>query len=1036
MIRTSKTLIALLGFCLFAPVTRNAFCEERVVYEYGFENDWNDWQGANPWELSRDGAHGGEFSAHCPVQANLNSSLYTPAMEIPDDGEQTFFEFWVHCDARVPDSDNDNFLDDYFYLSISVDGGGPQDVLYDYCRDDEWQDNWIHYLPGTWFRDDMPAWRVRHDLTQFAGHSVRLEWMLITDDDMGGNQGTGLWIDDFKLIATDARQNDVGVEWVHVKYPTSMGLTLASSMKATNFGTFDQARVVKYYQLDAGDRAPIIPWNGLIADSSQFCSFNITPNRIPNQGMIHLRSYCQIQEDEDHSNDTATADLMIYPENVWQLGYDDRRWSEVILFDQGGPAVLFTPVEDNIRGEFSIYALEAVWSDEQDQNINAVLTISTDDHGQPGQQIFTREFTVTPQQLSPRRHYIDLADIEVLKNLQTNFWVSIVPDRNSGFPQIMGRVPEGEDEYWGAGHYFNFDGNRMNEINSDFQLHAILTNGEIDEINLATQPVLNFGAVALNRPKSMPLTIVGGSTAPVTIEDVEINSEFFSIEGLGELPLELSVGEIAEFTIICNSEQEGVVEANLSFTCNDDSPPVVHLICTTDEAPEISVDPDEIDFGSVEREQFDDTELIIFNIGTADLVISDISVEGEGFDIDFAQEFTIAPEGDATVFPIFNPMVAGRFDGRLVIACNDPYTPLLIVPLTGFCPGVGSPVVENPISDCRVEEDFNSFVVADLDTVFRDMEGDELLFEAVSDEASLQVNIDDENRLTLSSSANWNGHAVVTVSANDQVEEARRPGPRSPGSADRCYTIAGYRNVLRPNAYPNIPSRDNITEDSFEIEVIPVNDAPDPFYLFTPEEGFQVLRDQWDVRFAWDAAQDVDGDRLIYNLHFEYGFGGDSGWVEVHPGRNTEMNVELSVLFGGIPAQDRDTSLVAEWWVTAHDQSESSASEERRHISIELPLSIGTEPKLSLIPSVLTLSAFPNPFNSRTTISYSLPRSGRYAIDVIDLQGRLVTRLSDGWKEAGSYREVWDGAGTPGGSYIIKLNSDKESFSRPITLVK
>jgi len=89
-----------------------------------------------------------------------------------------------------------------------------------------------------------------------------------------------------------------------------------------------------------------------------------------------------------------------------------------------------------------------------------------------------------------------------------------------------------------------------------------------------------------------------------------------------------------------------------------------------------------------------------------------------------------------------------------------------------------------------------------------------------------------------------------------------------------------------------------------------------------------------------------------------------------------------------------------------------------------------------LHPSTFSLSAFPNPFNSSTTISYSIPVSGWTRMDVVDMNGRLVTRLSDGWREAGSYREVFQGNGLASGQYVIKLNSDTESFSIPITIIK
>ena len=99
-------------------------------------------------------------------------------------------------------------------------------------------------------------------------------------------------------------------------------------------------------------------------------------------------------------------------------------------------------------------------------------------------------------------------------------------------------------------------------------------------------------------------------------------------------------------------------------------------------------------------------------------------------------------------------------------------------------------------------------------------------------------------------------------------------------------------------------------------------------------------------------------------------------------------------------------------------------------------LSTGNPDMPVVFPKTFMLSAFPNPFNSSTTISYSLPTSGRYAIDVIDLQGRLVTRLSDGWHEAGCYREVWDGGKVGSGLYNIVIDYNGNRSSLPLVLIK
>jgi len=66
-------------------------------------------------------------------------------------------------------------------------------------------------------------------------------------------------------------------------------------------------------------------------------------------------------------------------------------------------------------------------------------------------------------------------------------------------------------------------------------------------------------------------------------------------------------------------------------------------------------------------------------------------------------------------------------------------------------------------------------------------------------------------------------------------------------------------------------------------------------------------------------------------------------------------------------------------------------------------------------------SIYPNPFNPSTTISYSLDRSGWTRVDVVDISGRLWTRLVDASQAAGSHSITWNAANIPTGVYIVRL---------------
>jgi hypothetical protein len=90
---------------------------------------------------------------------------------------------------------------------------------------------------------------------------------------------------------------------------------------------------------------------------------------------------------------------------------------------------------------------------------------------------------------------------------------------------------------------------------------------------------------------------------------------------------------------------------------------------------------------------------------------------------------------------------------------------------------------------------------------------------------------------------------------------------------------------------------------------------------------------------------------------------------------------------------------------------------------------------------VLSISAYPNPFNPKTTIRYTVPATGHVAIEVFDLRGKHVATLIDAEKDAGEYTVQWDGRddrGRPAGSgvYFGRLTSAAGQRSYKLTLLK
>lgn len=84
----------------------------------------------------------------------------------------------------------------------------------------------------------------------------------------------------------------------------------------------------------------------------------------------------------------------------------------------------------------------------------------------------------------------------------------------------------------------------------------------------------------------------------------------------------------------------------------------------------------------------------------------------------------------------------------------------------------------------------------------------------------------------------------------------------------------------------------------------------------------------------------------------------------------------------------------------------------------------------SLKPGVFKLYRnSPNPFRGATRIAYDLPARSKVLLNIYDVDGRQVTRLADGWQEAGRYNLKWDGRdkkgrACPAGVYFCSLKTE------------
>jgi hypothetical protein len=89
-------------------------------------------------------------------------------------------------------------------------------------------------------------------------------------------------------------------------------------------------------------------------------------------------------------------------------------------------------------------------------------------------------------------------------------------------------------------------------------------------------------------------------------------------------------------------------------------------------------------------------------------------------------------------------------------------------------------------------------------------------------------------------------------------------------------------------------------------------------------------------------------------------------------------------------------------------------------------------------PGVQTfsLSAYPNPFNPTTTLSFDLLQAGKVQLQVFDIMGRLVDTLEDRIMPAGIYTVPFDGGNFASGIYFARLSFNASVHTERIILLK
>jgi hypothetical protein len=231
----------------------------------------------------------------------------------------------------------------------------------------------------------------------------------------------------------------------------------------------------------------------------------------------------------------------------------------------------------------------------------------------------------------------------------------------------------------------------------------------------------------LRQPLIITIVVLSAGFAPVLatptidVQPVSLNVtlpedfqvlEVMTISNDGTSPLEYSISDTAFWVAVLQASGNvdpgesvevevlfssigldlGTYENALRIISNDFTQPVTLIPLTMEVAllPEISVGVDSLDFGAVIIGTPESLSFDVTNFGGIDLVVSSVSSQTAEFSSP-PGVLTIPPGEAASVNVTFVPPASGPFADVLSIESNDPFQPLIQLPMAGF--GVDPPVI-------------------------------------------------------------------------------------------------------------------------------------------------------------------------------------------------------------------------------------------------------------------------------------------------------------------------------------------------------
>ncbi|MGC1450281.1 MAG: choice-of-anchor D domain-containing protein [Candidatus Sulfotelmatobacter sp.] len=200
---------------------------------------------------------------------------------------------------------------------------------------------------------------------------------------------------------------------------------------------------------------------------------------------------------------------------------------------------------------------------------------------------------------------------------------------------------------------------------------------------------LSFGSVTVGSKQSLSETVTNTGGSTVTISQLGVSGAGFSLSGI-TVPVTLTAGQSAAFTVTLTPQSVGTASGNLTVTSNASNPTLTIPLSGTGVAlGTLGSNLTSLSFGSVIVGSKQSLSETVTNTGGSTVTISQVGISGTGFSLSgITAPITLTAGQSATFSVTFTPPSVGSVNGNLTIT-STASNPDLTVSLsgTGIAPG-------------------------------------------------------------------------------------------------------------------------------------------------------------------------------------------------------------------------------------------------------------------------------------------------------------------------------------------------------------